>query len=35
VTSPFNSTGLTIQDLAIAKLAYAQVDEPDLQTMDD
>ena len=30
----FDSTGLAIQDLAIAKAAYAQADELDLQTMD-
>ena len=30
----FDSTGLAIQDLAIAKAAYANADELDLQTMD-
>ena len=30
----FDGTGLAIQDLAIANLAYARVDELDLQTMD-
>jgi ornithine cyclodeaminase/alanine dehydrogenase-like protein (mu-crystallin family) len=30
----FDSTGLAIQDLAIAKAAYAKADELDLQTLD-
>lgn len=30
----FDSTGLAIQDLAIAKLAYAKRDELDLQTIE-
>jgi ornithine cyclodeaminase/alanine dehydrogenase-like protein (mu-crystallin family) len=30
----FDSTGLAIQELAIAKAAYAKVDELDLQTLD-
>ena len=30
----FDSTGLAIQDLAIAKAAYAKADEMDLQTLD-
>jgi alanine dehydrogenase len=30
----FDSTGLAIQDLAIAKLAYAKRDELELQTID-
>ena len=30
----FDSTGLAIQDLAIAKVAYAKRDELDLQTIE-
>jgi alanine dehydrogenase len=30
----FDSTGLAIQDLAIAKVAYARRDELDLQTIE-
>ena len=30
----FDSTGLAIQDLAIAKVAYAKAGELDLQTLD-